>query len=164
MDFLGAQIDEALDAHLYYLAVVCALTMPDICSALESEDGTTTKAKYQSWCDTWLMASYPRLSTADLYSMRCGVVHQGKLGHPDLQYSHILFTLPRPNAVVYHNNITQDALNLDLETFCRDMVDSVHRWYDQAKNAPYVKANLPHIVRLYPKGLPPYFVGVPLIS
>lgn len=164
MDFLSKQIEEALDAHLYYLAVMCALTMPDICSALESEDGRTTRAKYMSWCDSWLMNSYPHLISADLYSLRCGIVHQGKSGHPKMPYSRVVFTLPVPNKTIFHNNIVNDALNLDAVIFCRDMINSVFRWYDQKKDAIYVKANLPRVVRLYPNGLPPYIVGIPVIS
>jgi hypothetical protein len=47
MDFLSEQIERALAAQLYYLAVVCALTLPDVCSALESPDGNTNGNLYK---------------------------------------------------------------------------------------------------------------------
>jgi len=164
IDFLSKHIERALDAHLYYLAVICTLMLPDICSALESEDGQTQREKYKAWCDTWFLDSYPNLTRDDLYSLRCGVVHQGKLGHQNMQYSRIVFTLPVSDKTSIHNNVVNDALNLDAVTFCRDMIDAVSRWYIQNKNGTWVKANLPRLIRLYPKGLPPYITGVPVIS
>jgi hypothetical protein len=110
------------------------------------------------------MNSYPYLISSDLYSLRCGIVHQGKSGNHKMTYSRIVFTLPVPNRVILHNNIINDALNLDAEIFCRDMINSVLRWYDQNQGTIYVKANLPCVVRLYPNGLPPYIVGIPVIS
>jgi hypothetical protein len=164
VDFLSKQIEKALDAQFYYLAVVCALTLPDICSALESEDGTSTSTKYMAWCDTWFLDSYPNLTSTDLWSLRCGVVHEGKLGHPKMQYSRVIFTFPIPSGNVFHNNILNGALNLDARIFCQDMINSVSCWYSQKKDDIYVKANLPRMIRLYPDGLPPYIVGVPVIS
>lgn len=162
MDFLSEHIEKALAAHLYYLAIICTLTLPDICSALESENGETDRDKYKAWCDTWFLDSYPSLTSTDLYSLRCGVVHQGKSGYRKMQYSRIIFALPNSNFI--HNNVCDDALNVDAETFCRDMLKAVSRWYTQKKDDTWVKANLPRLVRFYPKGLPPYIVGVPVIS
>lgn len=156
IDFLNGQIEKALDAGLYYLAILCALTLPDICSSLESEDSQTNRDKYKAWCDTWLLDSYPNLTKDDLYSMRCGVVHQGKLGHQKMQYSRIIFTLPVPNIILHNNIINKDTLNLDVRTFCRDMIDSASHWYSQKKDDNYVKTNLPLMVKLYPNGLPAY--------
>lgn len=165
MDFLSEQIKKALDAQLYYIAVMYTLTLPDICSALESQDGKTNGFLYKAWCDTWLLASYPTLTSDDLYGLRCGVVHQGKLGHPNMQYSRIIFTVPIPSSNVFiHNNVINDALNLDALQFCRDMVDAMTKWYNQKKEDTNVKVNLPQLVRLYPNGLHPYIIGMPVIS
>jgi len=165
MDFLSEQIERALAAQLYYLAVVCALTLPDVCSALESPDGNTNGNLYKSWCDTWFTRSYQTLTSDDLYSMRCGVDHQGQLGHRHLQYSRILFTMPIPGRhIILHNNVINDALNLDAVIFCRDMVNAMSRWYVQKKDDARVRANLPRLIQLHPNGLPPYIIGVPVIS
>ena len=109
------------------------------------------------------MPEYPRLTGADLYGMRCGVLHQGKLGHPNMQYARILFTLSSDRALL-HNNVIGLALNLDAVTFCRDMVAGVARWYAQERESPYVKRNLPDMLQVYPNGLAPYIVGMPIIS
>jgi len=164
MDTILGEIEKALDAQLYYLAVASALSLPDICSALESPSGTTSGNQYKAWYEAWLAAQYPRITADDIYSLRCGVVHQGRFGHPKMQYSRILFTIPNVNQNVYHNNLMNDVLNLDAPWFCRDVIKSVMKWYEAKKDDPNVKQNLPRLLRLHPNGLAPYMVGMPLIA
>jgi len=164
METILGEIQKALDAGLYYLAVASALSLPDVCSALESPTGMTSGNQYKAWYDTWLASRYPNLTADDIYSLRCGVVHQGRFGHPKMQYSRVLFTIPNANRNVYHNNILNDALNLDAPRFCQDIVESVSAWYESKKNDPNVTQNLPRLLRLHPNGLPPYMVGMPLIA
>ncbi len=170
MDTITREIERALDAGLYYLAVMLTLSLPDICAALETPTGATsgkTGTLYQAWCATWF-TSYPTLTSLDLYSMRCGVLHQGKLGHPNLGYDRILFTFPGAASGFLHNNVMQiagqGALNLDAPVFCRDMMRSVEAWYAAKKADVNVVANLPRLVQLYENGLAPFIVGVPVIA
>ena len=164
MDFFAKEMERVLDAGFHYFAIIVALTIPDICAALESEDGTTKGAKYRDWCEEWFLKSYPSVTSHDLYYMRCGVMHQGNLGHPKMQYGRIIFTLPNAQGSKFHNNIIRDALNMDAETFCRDMVQSMSVWYASKKDTKQVVSNLPRLLRTYPNGLHPYMVGMPLIS
>jgi hypothetical protein len=163
MEVITRDIERALDAGLYYLALLCTLSLPDICAALESHDGRATKRSYTGWCTKWF-TEYPEITSDDLYYLRCGVVHQGRLGHPDSQYSRILFTLPNASQNVCHRNIMRDALNLDVTLFCHDMVGAVSRWYAAKQNDSNVKSNLPRLVQYREQGLGPYLVGIPLIT
>jgi hypothetical protein len=45
MNELIAQIHEASNAGLYYLALLGALVLPDICGALDSEEGNRLRVK-----------------------------------------------------------------------------------------------------------------------
>lgn len=164
METITDEIEGALSSGLYYLAVVVTLGLPDVCAALESADGTTSGGKYQAWCDAWFIPSYPELTSRDLYGIRCGVVHQGRLGHPTMQYARVLFTVPNENANVFHQNVMNDALNLDAVTFCRDMIRAVKRWYAAKQGEPSIVANIPRLVRFHARGLPPYMIGMPLIA
>src|SRR5439155_17534405 len=128
VDMITREMEGALDAGLYYLAVVLALTLPDICAALESVDGKSNGQRYAAWYDSWLGPHYPTLTGTDLYRLRCAVVHQGRFGHPQMPYSRVLFALPNPQRHVIHNNIWNDALNLDAQIFCRDVLACVDRW------------------------------------
>lgn len=164
MDVLTKEIDRALSAELYYLAIVTTLSLPDVCAALESANGTTSGRKYQAWCDRWFLPSYPELTSLDLWSMRCGVLHQGRFGYGNMQYARVLFTLPNTDNNVFHRNVLNDALNLDVVRFCRDMTQAVSQWYEAKQDDPNVQTNLPRLVQFHPQGLVPYLVGVPLIS
>ena len=64
-------------AGLYFLALHGALTLPDICGALESDTGTASGAKYKAW----LRANVPGLaSDAELiYGLRCSLLLRSDL-------------------------------------------------------------------------------------
>jgi len=158
------EIDHALKARLYFLAILVTLSLPDVCAALESDDGKTSHAKYKAWCDRWIVPAYPMLTSLDIYSLRCGVVHQGRFGHDKMQYSRVLFTIPDGRGNVFHRNVVNDALNLDCVSFCYDMIDAVNRWYDDKQSESNVIANLPRLVRLHPNGVAPDMVGMPVIT
>jgi hypothetical protein len=164
METILREIDRALDAGLYYLAIAMALTVPDVCAALESPDGETSGPKYKAWYNANLASRYPNITDADCWSLRCGVLHQGRCGHPNMQYGRILFTIPNRQNNVFHNNIINDALNLDAVLFCRDVVTCARLWFDAKWNEPVVQNNLPNLVQLRPQGLAPYMVGTPLIA
>lgn len=157
-------IEHALVTGSYYLAITATLTLPDICAALGSANGQSSGQKYRAWYDANMAARYSWLTAHDCYCLRCGVSHQGRLGHPGMQYSRVLFTIPNAQRNVFHNNIMNDALNLDAQIFCRDFIASVRAWLVANANDPNVQANLPHMVQYRPQGLAPYMVGMPLIS
>lgn len=46
MELILKEIERALDAKLYYLALQASLTLPDICGALQSDDGVAKKHIY----------------------------------------------------------------------------------------------------------------------
>src|SRR6267154_323178 len=134
MNTILEEIEKALQSQLFYLAVASALSLPDVCSALESPNGTTSGAQYKAWYSAWLGHKYPNITPDDIYSLRCGVVHQGRFGHPRMQYSRVLFAIPNPGRIVFHNNIVDDALNLDAPMFCRDVLESALTWYEAKKD------------------------------
>ncbi len=81
-----------------------------------------------------------------------------------MQYSRVIFTLPNPQNNVFHNNVVNDALNLDAVRFCSDIIQSVRDWYKANEDSAHVRANIPHLVQFRPNGLAPYMIGMPLIS
>lgn len=164
MQLIISEINRALSLGLYYLALMMTLSLPDICAALESSDGQTSGAKYKAWYNAWMASEYPRLTADDCYRIRCGVVHQGRFGHPQMQYARVLFTVPNAQGNVFHNNILNDALNLDVVTFCNDMERGISQWYQEKQGNSNVVANIPRLVQYREKGLAPYMVGIPLIT
>lgn len=165
MDDIIEQVREANKAGIYYVALLSALALPDICGALESDDGQASKKKFISWFDDHVAPLYNGfLDGETCYYFRCSMLHQGSTQHPRGRYSRIIFVEPGNTGMVMHNNIMNDALNIDVRIFCEDICDASVRWWNSVSENPNVQANLSRFVRRYPTGLAPYIVGVPVIS
>jgi hypothetical protein len=163
------QIEAALEANLYYLALFVSLALPDICGAIDSSDGTASGAKYAAWFDKYVAPRYgfrghQFLTGEDCYRFRCSLLHQGRTQHPRSTYSRVLFVEPRSNELTIQINIINDALNIDMHIFCQDVMIGARQWLDEVENTQQFKTNYDQFMRLYPQGLPPYIVGVPVIS
>ena len=94
LDWQTQQIRLALSAHLYHPAIVVALTLPDICAALESPTGETTGPLYKTWYANHLSQDLPDITAQDMWSLRNGVLHQGKFGNKNFLYDRVSFALP----------------------------------------------------------------------
>jgi hypothetical protein len=160
------EIERALDAQLYYPAVVMALTLPDICAALESPEGKTSGRQYRDWYNRYLASAYPELTDVDCYSLRCGVVHEGRFGHSNGRIASVTF-IPMPmRGLVYSYNCRTDEFHLLLgaENFCRTVIEKVRQWMSEKKSDPTVQSNLSRLVRYHPGGLPPNMSGAPVFD
>lgn len=73
----------------YFVALSTALILPDICSKIESKQGTTKKEgkPYILWCNKWLDQYLPSVSFWSqyegswgqiIYKLRCGILHSGE--------------------------------------------------------------------------------------
>jgi hypothetical protein len=155
----------ALEAKAFYLALMGALALPDICASMEHADGIATGARYAAWFDKWLGQKYSDfLSGSECYSFRCALLHQGATGQARRGYARVLFLLPGATRHIMHMNIVGDALNLDLVKFCTDVTSAVHEWLTAVEGTePYI-TNLGRIIRVHPNGLRPYIVGMPVIA
>jgi len=157
METLTTEIKNCLLNKLWYAGLVLTLLLPDVCAALEAEDGRTTPERYKSWFDQWVAPKYSSriLRAEQLYYLRCGVAHQGKFEHPAMKYNRIFFTL-RPDGMFFHCNVLNNALNLDIPLFCKDMVDGVENWYATKQNDPDRAKELRQLGAL----LPEWFTGL----
>jgi len=165
MDIILGEIDKAIKCELCYSAIVIALKLPDVCAALESKDGRTSKAKYIAWYNTNVKEEEDYLTAEYCYSLRCGVIHQGTLANTGAEYERVLFTIPtKPKSVTLNNNVINNALNLEPVMFCDNIKRSVNSWFNNNANNSYVKANHVNLVQLRRNGLSPYIIGVPLIA
>jgi hypothetical protein len=166
-DFLD-QVEAAVNAHLYYLALFACLALPDICAAMESVDGEATKQRYLDWFDQWLpqYAKNPfvQLTALDCYLFRCSLLHQGSAQHPKSTYDRILFVEPGTTTNVFHLNSLNGALNIDVTNFCRDILAAARTWIKTAESTPNYQQNFPRFMTRYPGGLAPYIVGLPVIG
>lgn len=164
MEFLLKEIEQALNSGLYFIALQSTLTLPDICGALQSVDGIATRDDYITWYDTYAKeSSRNAISGQDCYYFRCSCIHQGTSQNPRSSYKRILFLVPN-DQLFLHNNIIEDALNIDINIFCSNIIAAVRKWEQRIKNDANFVRNYDNLIKVYPTGIPPYINGIPVIS
>jgi hypothetical protein len=186
MRLLLDQLEQSLNSGNYYLSLFAALTLPDIAGAMDSADGLATGAKYKAWYETWarprfmdiLKESVPKHVPAHLterenpldgeacYLFRCSLLHQGRTAHPQNKYSRIIFIEPGVTTIVIHYCIMNDALCIDLASFCKEMIMGVRVWLDSAEGegTERYQKNYENFVKRHSTGLAPFILGVPVIG
>lgn len=169
MELFLQEIENALKARLYYLAVVTAVTIPDVCAALASPDGESTGAKYKAWYSDNVGKTLTWFTEVDCYKFRCGGVHQGRFGHKDMQYDRTIFLLPGPVTMMQglskgNGGSAESAYMYSAVEFCQVFVKAARDWLKANADNATVKANMAHLVELRPEGLSPHIVGIPVIA
>lgn len=161
MDEFLEQIEAACDSGSFYLALFCCLALPDICGAISSSNGRATGAKYTKWFDDFVSPMYGgNLKGATCYKFRCIALHQGRAEDPGLGYQRILFLAPSERNSFLHNNVLNDALNVDLSQFCMDVIHGVRKWMQVESGSSNYQRNMAAFLRKHAGGLPPYIVGM----
>jgi hypothetical protein len=165
MEELLRQITWASNAGAYFIALLGALSVPDICGALDSPGGEATGQTYKDWFDAHVAPScYGMMDGDDCYKFRCSLLHQGTTQHPKGGYARIIFVEPGASGNVFHMNVMNDALNIDVRLFCQDIVTAATAWQASVVGTEPYETNVRKFVTRYPNGLPPYIVGIPVIS
>jgi hypothetical protein len=91
------EIENAISAKLYYLAIAVALSIPDICACLEFDPDQPVwqnRKTYAEWCDRNIGGRLHYLSGNDLYNLRGGVLHKGHFGHQQSRFTRVFFLGP----------------------------------------------------------------------
>jgi hypothetical protein len=165
LEDLLTQIDQTAAAGLFFVAL-------QIASALEAKDGVTNRRLYRAWFTKWAQPFFPpagppghqvpTLTAERCYWFRCSLLHQATTEHPDADIARILFV---EGGGVFHLNLSNDVLNLDLRTFCNSMTQAARNWRaSPAGKSRVVADNLQRMIRRYPGGWPPIVVGSPVIT
>jgi len=184
MNLLLEQLESSLESKNYYISLFTVLTLPDIAGAMDSENGLSTGAKYKQWFETWvrprfidlLLETVPEnakehiskmenpLDGEACYLFRCSLLHQGKTVHPKNKYSRIIFIEPGATGNTIHYSIMNDALCIDLISFCKEMIMGVRLWLKEVENSELYIQNYKDFVKRHPIGLSPYIAGVPVVG
>lgn len=89
IDRIIHDIRGALDNNLFFAALNCALTLPDICGKAEYPSEKSSKKRYIDWYDKEIgfyernprqdrPEEMPYLSGLVMYSLRCAMLHSGE--------------------------------------------------------------------------------------
>lgn len=158
------EIAKSVEAGLYSLPIFMAAAIPDMCAALESEDGRTSSSKYRAWFDKWAFSRMSLITAEDCYKLRCGLIHQGKLGGMTGGIKQIIFLLPSKMFARFANNRFNDTYAYSIDSFCDDMMASSNDWWREMANDTQVKENAKHVLKLHPDGWSGVVSGVPVLA
>lgn len=184
MRTLTDQLAQSVNLRLYYLSLFTALTIPDIAGALDSDDGQATGARYAAWFEEWIRPVFTEEALAHLpaelrsqvpppenpltgdacYRFRCSLLHQGSSQHPQSPYARIIFIEPGATSNVIHGCIVNNALAIDLPTFCREVISGTRRWLQNVEGTSRYETNYERFAKRHAQGLSPYIGGVPVVG
>jgi hypothetical protein len=157
------EINSAAKNGFPFLALAMTIALPDICVSLVSADGRSDGPRYKDWCKNNLGAEFSFVTADDLYSMRCGVLHNGRFGDLQHNVARVLFALPGAQAR-FTNCKMGDAYVYSVERFCENFTAAASTWFEKNKNDAAIQANLPRLMQYHRNGLKPYVDGMPLLA
>jgi hypothetical protein len=126
-----------------------------------SDDGRTTAKKYKAWCRDNLKVGFDYVSPDDLYSMRCGVLHNGRCGDLTHGVARIVF-IPGPPSI--GQGLANGAFIYSTTAFCAHMNRAVVAWYEANQNDPNIQANISRLMQYHEGGLFPYVFGMNVVA
>jgi hypothetical protein len=148
-----SEIRSCLEAGLFNVILFPTLALPDICGAIQAQNGQATGGTYARWFDKYVAPRYMSDSGQCIftgetcYQLRCAVLHQGRVTHKKMGYDAVMFLQPN-ELVTHHNDIVNQQLHLAFDQFCPDMIDGVEQWLANAGSDPVVRRHLAAKVRL----------------
>jgi hypothetical protein len=152
------EINAAVTHGAPFLAIAMTVALPDICVSLISPDGRSDGDRYKAWCKDNLGSKFDVLTGADLWSMRCGVLHNGRFGDLKHNVGRVIFALPDQGSS-YVNCQLNDAYFYSAVDFCRNFTAAVHIWFEKNKDNETVKSNLPRLMQYRVGGMKGYVEG-----
>ena len=155
------EVGTAIDHECYIVALMGALTLPDICGKSAYPD-LKVGERYVKWCDTYV---YPTSTDSDsesekldcditivngqiIYNLRCSLLHQGSSNIDGKKCEVEDFELliqPKNEFDIYVDNFGAIWINDDYEhrkrhmklhirNVCRDLCNAAERYYQNHKN------------------------------
>lgn len=175
------EIEIALNSGLYTLALVGALSLPDVCATLELENPDRRDGvgeRYKEWYRNYAEKNC-FLTAEACYLYRCSMVHKHNsknkfefqslpfFGGETINISKVAFFLPsdgRPKvnncAIKLHGidsntgeQIEDDAIVIELDGFINGMIQSVNEWLEIIKENEYFKRNINDLIKPRPNSI-----------
>jgi hypothetical protein len=131
-------ISRALADKNWNAALFITLSLPDICSRLESDDNRTNGKKYAAWFDKYMKATYTIdmpsgehtfMSGDDCYVLRCSMLHQG---FSDVSHQAKKGVLDKFHfsSLPMHRIQIANTLHLNAAQFCSELMVGVDAWFE----------------------------------
>lgn len=156
------EINAAAQGGAPFLAISMCVALPDICVSLTSADGRSNGERYKEWCANNLGDKFSYVTPDDLWSMRCGVLHNGRFGDLKHNVARVIFTLPDSNSRA--NFLLNDAYMYGVVEFCVNFTHAVFAWVEANKQDPNLQVNTPRLMQYRIGGVSPYVVGPTVLA
>jgi len=144
MEEILNQIKGAISCKLYYSALFMTLAIPDICSALQSQNNNSDSNKYKNWFNKYITKLQPnkygkdgQLTAENLWNIRCSLFHTGTTNDKN-EYERMMFIEPGNPTYNIHCCIVgadtkEKSLLIDIVQFCDDMTKGAEQWMNEKK-------------------------------
>ena len=132
------EIERCKKAQCYWSLLHLLVALPDVCSALETENGTAdgSGGLYRKWCKNYLDRDKPDKSftPSDRYALRNVLLHQGRTTTDQGQYRSYSFVQPTPAGEIVHKLIDDFGpdgknLTLDVSKIADETVVAMGVWF-----------------------------------
>ena len=162
MNHLLDAVEKSLDTKNYFAALAMSLALPDICGWVHSPSATS-RVRYIAWFTKYVQHAYTRpasihmaehifLSGSDCYALRCAYLHSGRDDITDQRSQQVLeefcFVVP-PEGSTVHCNQTNQSLMLQIDIFCRDIVDGVEKFLSDVSNDRQATQRLGQMIKIH---------------
>lgn len=161
-DFIQA-IESALNSKNWYGALFIGLSVPDICGYLQNPE-ENSQDRYTKWFEDYMLQKYsvcigadatPHifLSSADCYSLRCALLHEGRDAIEEQRAREALdrfhFIEP-PSGGQIHCNQINNVLQLQVDIFCRNIIDGARQWAQDVQANVDIERRMKNLMKIYP--------------
>ena len=160
--FINA-VEQALASQNYYAALAMAMALPDMCGRLQTPE-RRSRERFVDWWERYVSPKYVRkvgagagmvvefLSAKDAYAFRCAYLHEGrddiKAQSARIALESFVFVEPPP-AGSNHCNRYNNVLQLQVDTFCRDICEGATQWLHDTAADEEVAKNAAGLIQLH---------------
>ncbi len=162
------EIRAALDNRLYFIALMSALTLPDICGKAEYPNEKSTGNRYRKWLNQYVNSrefgkyEYPAIEGLEaeiIYKLRCNLLHQGtpnvEESFADIDYFELVKVDPRSCHQFQYSignklekidgveQVTAKIISINIASLCHLLCDSAELYYINNKEKfGFIRYNL----------------------
>ena len=126
---------QCVKGRAYWGLLHVLVVLPDVCAAMERENGNTNREAYKDWCNRCLADA--TMTAEDWYRLRCLLLHQGRTRDDkrESQYEHFRFGHPqgdKPSALHRRIETVNDGrlIHLDVLGLWIEVRRAMQKWFD----------------------------------
>jgi hypothetical protein len=166
------EIQATLDCGIWAPALASALLLPDACGAID-HPGLHNRERYPAWYDKYVEPVTGHGFTFNgkaAWMVRNGIMHETAMKFTMFGFDRVVFSIPNRSRTVHHwsvfeNNggLQESILMIHLPLFCLSIMDGVRAWMDDIAGDTGKQKRLAGLIQMRSHGLPPHFIGLPVI-